>query len=209
MGSRYCKLDKKLISFALLICFLMSGAFYILSPFPKDESNSINLPKKFETSINTKYEIQGKNQCAAFSTAFILRNFDNDAKGLDIYEEIPYKIPISGYVLPKGIIVYLQSQGLKASILKGNINSLQSKLVEQNNPVIVLVGNRLFWQHYMVLLGYDNSQRELYFFDSGRKRDENAALPGNRTMKIGYFLKWWDNGLPIFNHVYIVTEKAL
>jgi hypothetical protein len=93
--------------------------------------------------------------------------------------------------------------------LKGNINSLQSKLVEQNNPVIVLVGNRFFWQHYMVLLGYDNSKRELYFFDSGRKRDENAALPGNRTMKIDYFLKWWDNGLPIFNHIYIVAEKAL
>ena len=58
----------------------------------------------------------------------------------------------------------------------------------------------------MTLVGYDNEKHELYFFDSGRAEDENSDDPGNRTMTEEYFLKWWANGLPIFNHVYITIE---
>jgi len=209
MGSNKSKVKRKWILLVVLFCFLLLVSIHILAPFPTSESKAINLPNRFDVPINTGFELQGKNQCAAFSTAFVLRNFGGKAKGSEVYDRIPYKIPFSGYVLPKGVVTYIQSQGFRPAIFKGNINSLKAKLVQGNNPVIVLVGNGLFWQHYMTLVGYDNEKPELYFVDSGREKDENAKLPGNRTMTEDYFSKWWNNGLPIFNHVYITVEKTL
>ena len=197
----------KLLLFVTSICFLF-GTIYVLSPFPNRDSISFSTQNKFEVPIHTDFELQGKNQCAAYSTAFVLRNLGKHAKGIEVYAEIPFKIPISGYVLPKGLISYLKSQGLKPMIYKGDLSSLKARLVQGNAPVIVLVGNGLFWQHYMTLVGFDNKKGELYFVDSN-KVNENEEQPGNRTMTNDYFLKWWSNGLPIFNHVYITAEETL
>jgi len=191
-----------------IVCLLV-GMIYILSPFPKSDSISLTTQKKFDVPIYTHFEIQGKNQCAAYSTAFVLRNSGKDAKGIDVYAKILFKIPISGYVLPKGVISYLQFQGLKPMIYKGDLSSLKARLVQGKAPVIVLVGNGLFWQHYMTLVAFDDDKSELYFVDSNKVNDEDAELPGNRTMTNDYFLKWWSNGLPVFNHVYITVETTL
>jgi hypothetical protein len=208
MISKIGKMKIKPALLMIVISFLVIVSIYILSPFPKHQNSADELSKRFAIPINTSFEVQGRNQCAAFSTAFVLRNFGQPAKGSEVYSELPYKIPISGYVLPKGIVTYLKTKGFSPRVLKGDLNTLKSKLVEDSNPLIVLVGNGVFWQHYMTLVGFDNEKSELYFFDSGREKDENAELPGNRTMTKEYFLKWWDNGLPIFNHVFITTEKA-
>ena len=77
----------------------------------------------------------------------------------------------------------------------------------EGTPVIVLVGDGLNWQHYMTLVGFDQSLSEVYFFDSLRQDDENGEAPGNRTLSTDYFLQLWDNGLPIFNHIYFTIEK--
>jgi len=193
---------------AMIICFLCVGTIYSLAPFPiRDDASSFASQKRFDVPIYTNFELQGKNQCAAYSTAFVLRNSGEQAKGLEVYAKIPYKIPISGYVLPKGILSYFKSQGLKSMIYKGDMSSLKARLVQESAPIIVLVGNGLFWQHYMTLVGFDDDKNELYFVDSNKGNDENARLPGNRTMTNDYFLKWWSNGLPVFNHVYITAGK--
>jgi len=162
---------------------------------------------KFNVPIHTDFEQQGKNQCAAYSTAFVLRNSGLQAKGIEVYAKIPFKIPISGYVLPKGVLTYLESQGLNPIIYKGNLSSLKARLVQGAAPVIVLVGNGFFWQHYMTLVGFDDDKGELYFVDTNKLKDENLELPGNRTMTTDYFSQWWSNGLPVFNHVYIAVGK--
>lgn len=209
MGSIKSKLKRKWILSVIIFGFILLGLIHILSPLPMNELKSINLPNRFDVPIKSEFELQGKNQCAAFSTAFVMRNFGLNAKGSEVYDRIPYKIPISGYVLPKGIITYIQSQGFRPAIFKGDINSLKTSLVQESSPIIVLVGNGVLWQHYITLVGYDSEKKELYFFDSGRDKDENAVLPGNRTMTEEYFSKWWNNGLPFFNHVYITVEKMI
>ncbi len=206
MGSIISRVRIKWFVLVTIICFLVV-AIYILSPFPNSESISLDTQKKFEVPIHTHFELQGKNQCAAYSTAFVLRNSGTQTKGSEVYAEIPFKVPISGYVLPKGVISYLQFQGLKPMIYKGDLSSLKARLVKGKAPVIVLVGNGLFWQHYMTLVGFDDDKSELYFVDSNKANDENGELPGNRTMTNDYFLKWWSNGLPIFNHVYITVRE--
>ena len=193
----------------VMIIGFMAAMIYVLLPFPKNDSISFAAPEKYDVPIYTDFELQGKNQCAAYSTAFVLRNSGKQAKGIEVYAKIPYKIPISGYVLPKGLISYLHSQGLEAKIHKGDLSTLKARLVKGNTPVIVLVGNGFFWQHYMTLVGFDDDKSELYFFDSNKVNDENAELPGNRTMSNEYYLKWWSNGLPIFNHVYITVGEPI
>jgi len=191
------------------MCFIVVGTVYILSPFPNSDAISFATQKKFDVPIYTDFELQGKNQCAAYSTAFVLRNSGKQAKGIEVYDEIPFKIPISGYVLPKGVISYLESQGLKPMIYNGDLSSLKARLIQGTAPIIVLVGNGLFWQHHMTLVGFDDDKSELYFVDSNKVNDENAELPGNRTMTNDYFSKWWSNGLPVFNHIYITVGKTL
>ncbi|EHQ88654.1 hypothetical protein [Desulfosporosinus youngiae] len=193
-----------------ILFLLLAGIIHVLTPFPTKELTAEDkLPTQFAVPINTGFERQGKSQCAAFSTAFVLRNLGQNLGGAEVYADIPYKIPVSGYVLPKGIITYLRSQGYQPAIYQGDLNSLKTRLVQGNKPLIVLVGNGLFWQHYMTLVGYDDVKQELYFFDSGRDGDENADLSGNRTMTEDYFQTWWSNGLPVFNHIFITTEKSL
>jgi len=208
MDSIISRVRIKWLVFVTVICFLV-GVIYGLSPFPNNDSISSMTQKKFDVPILTGFERQGKNQCAAYSTAFVLRNSGKPAKGSDVYAEIPFKFPISGYVLPKGIITYLQSKGLKPRIYKGDLSSLKARLVQGKSPVIVLVGNGFYWQHYMTLVGFDDDKSELYFVDSNKANDENSELPGNRTMTTDYFLKWWSNGLPVFNHVYITVSNML
>lgn len=208
MGSIISQVRIKWLVLVTIICLLV-GLIYILSPFPNRDSISSANQKKFDVPVNTDFELQGKNQCAAYSTAFVLRNSGIKAKGIEVYAQIPFKIPISGYVLPKGVISYLQSQGLKPMIYKGDLSTLKASLVQGTVPIIVLVGNGLFWQHYMTLVGFDDDKSELYFVDSNKADDENGELPGNRTMISDYFMKWWSNGLPIFNHVYITVRKTL
>lgn len=208
MGSIISRARIKGLVLAMAICFV-AGALYFLSPFPNSDSISFTTQKKFDVPIYTDFELQGKNQCSAYSAAFVLRNSGKQAKGNEVYAKIPFKIPISGYVLPKGVFSYLQSQGLKPVIYKGNLSSLKARLVQGNVPVIVLVGNGFYWQHYMTLVGFDDDKSELYFVDSNKVNDENAELPGNRSMTNDYFLKWWSNGLPVFNHVYITVGETV
>lgn len=199
----------KWLVLVMIMGFLVVKIIYVLSPFPQTDTITSVSQNKFNVPINTDFELQGKNQCAAYSTAFVLRNWGKQAKGREVYAKIPFKIPISGYVLPKGVISYLQSQGLKPAIYKGDLSSLKARLVQEKAPMIVLVGNGFFWQHYMTLVGFNDDKSELYFVDSGKGNDENAELPGNRTMTVDYFLKWWGNGLPVFNHVYITAGERL
>ena len=195
----------------LLIALLMGGCIvtifgiYVLNPFPVKDSYKSDIPTSYHVVKEGQFEKQAANQCSAFSTAYILRLFGKDASGAEVYKQIQYKIPISGYVLPKGILTYMKDNNLNSKIYTGTLDSLKSRLA-LGNPVIVLIGRHIRWQHYMTLVGYDNERKELYFFDSGQQGDQNGDLPGNRTMTEERFQVSWNNGLPIFNRMYITVD---
>jgi len=195
----------KAIICIIIICAVIVSGIYVLSPFPEKDKRTGSIPLRYAIDYEGMFEKQGRNQCSAFSTAYILRFFGKDIEGARVYQEIKYKIPVSGYVLPKGIIAYLKESGLNPHIYTGTLDNLKIRLTD-GNPIIVLVGKNIRWQHYMTLIGFDSEKKELYFFDSGRNQDENGELPGNRTMTEEYFLSMWNNGLPVFNRVYITIE---
>lgn len=191
-----------------LVLLLLAGlAMHVLTPLPRRDIAPPLLPRRYVVPASRSYEVQGHNQCSAFATAFVLRSLGHHARGSDVYRELSYRLPLSGYVLPKGIVRYLQKAGLDARLMRGNLRSLKGRLT-QGRPVILLIGKGTQWQHYMTLVGYDTPKRELYFFDSGKRGDENAQQPGNRTIREGYFLNLWNNGVAGFSRIYIVIRPA-
>lgn len=188
-----------------VLLFLTFLIFYYLTPFPTHDQITLNFPSSFSIDKENSFETQVVNECSAFSIAYLLRHYQDPHTGLEIYDQLNYKLPISGYVLPKGILNYFNDSNYTIEMFTGTLETLKTRLSE-GDPIIVLIGQSLNWQHYMTLVGYDATANEMYFFDSLKTEDENSIQPGNRTMSTDYFLSLWDNGLPIFNHLYFTIK---
>lgn len=185
---------------------ILTFGLYCITPFPTNDKINVNYPDSFTITQENSFETQIVNECSAFSSAYVLRHFGENKTGLALYDEFNYKLPFSGYVLPKGILDYFKDTPYQVKMYTGTFETLKTQLTK-GTPIIVLVGDHLNWQHYMTVVGYNDPLQEVYFFDSLRETDENESLPGNRTLSTDYFLSMWDNGLPIFNHLYFVIEK--
>lgn len=185
---------------------ILTFVLYCITPFPTNDKINVNYPDSFTITQENSFETQVVNECSAFSSAYVLRHFGENKTGLALYDEFNYKLPFSGYVLPKGILDYFKDTPYQVKMYTGTFETLKTQLTKRT-PIIVLVGDHLNWQHYMTVVGYNDTLQEVYFFDSLRETDENESLPGNRTLSTDYFLSMWDNGLPIFNHLYFVIEK--
>lgn len=190
----------------LILLALATVGIYFITPFPTTDTIKINYPKSFSITTENNFETQVVNECSAFSTAYVLRHFGENKTGLAVYDEINYKLPFSGYVLPKGILEYFENLPYQIHMYTGTFETLKTQLTK-GVPIIVLVGAGLHWQHYMTLVGYDDTLNETYFFDSLKNYDENGNAPGNRTLSSDYFLDLWNNELPIFNHLYFTITK--
>ena len=198
---------KRYLLWGLLpLLLLLTFGFYCITPFPTNDEITVDYPDSFTITKENSYETQVMNECSAFSSAYVLRHFGEPQTGLALYDEFKYKLPFSGYVLPKGILDYFKESPYQINMYTGTFETLKTQLTK-GTPIIVLVGDHLNWQHYMTIVGYDDSLQEVYFFDSLREIDENESLPGNRTLSTDYFLSMWDNGVPIFHHVYFTTQK--
>ncbi|MGI6588440.1 MAG: C39 family peptidase [Peptococcia bacterium] len=206
MNVKLSKFKRKHIISIILFSLILGFILYVLAPFPKKAGTPGEYPPIYYITKINKFEQQPPNQCAAYTTAYVLRSFGQEVTGEEIYKRMSFKIPISGYILPKGIITFMKTYGLKSEIYKGNLSNLKSKVAE-GNPVIVLIGKGLYWQHYMTLVGFNDDKKELYFYDAKRTKDENNSIVGNRSMAEEYFMELWENGLPIFNRVYISVSK--
>lgn len=176
-----------------------------MNPIPIKDTISIDYPELFIIEDENMFEEQGHNECAAFALTYLLRYSGIQAKGSSVYSELGHKIPISGYVWPKGIIEYLEGNSLNPIGMKGDILTLKSRLA-MGKPIIVLTGDGFDWQHYIVLVGYNSTLKEMYFYDSNYIADLNDEIPGNTTMTEEEFISLWDNRLPVFSNFYIVLE---
>jgi len=194
--------ESKLVKFIKKTFSAFGALGYLIMSIPTRDCTGIKYSEKFYLSKKNTQERQRYNECSAYSTAFVLRHYGNEINGLQAYDKMKFKIPFSGYVLPKSIVQCMKSYDFKCKIFKGNMESLKTRLAE-GKPVIVEIGQGFKWQHYMTLVGYDNDKKEMYFFDSSKEPCESPNHSGNRTMSEEEFLKVWDNGLPWFNHMYI------
>jgi ABC-type bacteriocin/lantibiotic exporter with double-glycine peptidase domain len=180
-----------------------------LMTVPKLDLKKEYYPEKYQIEHENRIEIQKNNECAAFSTAYVLRHMRIEADGEEIYTNFSCKMK-SGCVYPKGIRRYLKQSGFKTNYYKGNINSLK-KQINKGIPVIVFIKARKEekYLHFVPVTGYDKDN--LYIAES---LDNLVNYPNNggsynRQIPINEFEKLWDIKslrIPTYSNTYITIE---
>ncbi|MDR0269416.1 cysteine peptidase family C39 domain-containing protein [Paenibacillus sp.] len=149
-------------------------------------------------------DIQDNYECAAFSSAFVLRHFGIEADGNELYKKYPRKL-LDGTVSPKGIIVFFKKLGFDVSYYHGNINTLKKQL-NQDIPVIVFI--RVFpnerYLHFVPVTGYD--EKYFYLADSLNHTINCNETYFNRKVLISDLEAVWKTWVPFCKNSYIVIH---
>lgn len=182
-----------------------------LMTLPRLDLKKGEFPEKFQMYSKNRIDIQKKYECAAFSTAHVLRHFGIEADGFEVYANFPGKMK-TGRVYPKGIRTYLKQKGIKTGYYKGNINSLK-KQISKGNPVIVFIkvrkkSNNL---HFVPVTGYDKDY--LYIAESLEHlvNYKDGSTNYNRRVSIDEFKKLWNIKslrIPFYSNTYITIGRS-
>ena len=164
--------------------------------------------KKYVITKENPIDIQTGYECSGFSTAYVLRHWNEQADGSEIYRIMPNKMK-NGYVYPKGIQRLLQNYGYNVKYCKGNLNSLKRQ-ISKGNPVIVLMRVRKDknWLHYVPVVGYD--EKYIFIAESLPELINCDCKFYNRRVDNKEFLRLWNTAMieqPFYKNTYMVIEK--
>ena len=155
-----------------------------------------------------RIDLQNGYQCSAFSSAYILRHWDIEEHGDNLYEVIPNKRK-DGYVYPRGVLNLLSQYGFKVKYCAGNIAALKNE-VSKGNPVIVMIRVRTDknYLHFVPVVGYD----EQYIFIAESLADfvNSNEQYYNRKIPVKEFKKLWNTSMlkmPFYRNTYIAISK--
>ena len=166
--------------------------------------------KEYIVKNQNRIDIQTGYQCSAFSVAYLLRHFGIDANGIDIYNQMPYKMK-DGCVYPKGLPKVLQEYGVCTKYYSGNIEALQNEVCK-GMPVIVMIRVRIDknWLHYVPVVGFDD--RYVFVAESLPELVNcNCNKCYNRRIEKKYFLQLWNTAMlkqPLFRNTFYVVTKS-
>ena len=164
--------------------------------------------KEFFITKANRIDLQNGYQCSAFSSAYILRHWDIEEHGDNLYKVIPNKMR-DGCVYPRGILIILSQYCFKAKYCTGNIAALKNE-VSKGNPVIVMIRIQTdkSWLHYVPVVGYD----EQYIFIAESLADfaNSNEQYYNRKISVKEFKKLWNTSMlkmPFYRNTYITISK--
>lgn len=159
--------------------------------------------KEFVVTKANRIDLQSGYKCSAFSSAYILRHWDIEKDGNNLYDVIPNKMK-DGYVYPKGIMNLLSQYDFKVKYCAGNITALKNE-VSKGNPVIMMIRIQTDknWLHYVPVVGYD----EQYIFIAESLADFVNCNEQyyNRKISINEFRKLWNTSMlkmPFYRNTY-------
>ncbi|GEM_PF-661872 len=200
------------IAFGVVLIFttrLFAGNAWGLTPsvllkqsLPQKDTIAANFPDSYLIETSNYFEPQGTNQCGGFASAFVMRHFGQDCSGEDVYNRLDAKLS-SGYVLPQAILDYFDDAHYQIALYQSDLTRLKTR-VAQGDPVIILMGQGGSWQHYAVVVGYD--EENIYLFDALKQTVSDNAYY-NRSMPTAYFEQLWNNGLPFFERACFAIKK--
>lgn len=155
-----------------------------------------------------RIDLQNGYQCAAFSSAYILRHWDIEEHGDNLYEVIPNKKK-DGCVYPRGIRSLLSQYGFKVKYCAGNIAALKNE-VSKGNPVIVMIWTQTDKNslHFVPVVGYD--EQYIFVAESLEGFVNSNEQYYNRKISIKEFKKLWNTSMlkaPFYRNTYITISK--
>lgn len=174
---------------------------YSIKNYPISDNIEIEYEDNFLSQHIACYEQQVGPRCAGYSSAYMLRTFGIDAKGSEVYGKLNYVMSDSG-VMPDGVLEALNTDKTKATLYRGNLETLKTRLNE-GYPLLVLIGNSSE-QHYLNVVGYDD--KNIYLVDTNYSTDNSNGY--NRVMTNEEFLNDWNNCISPFNNIYFFVEES-
>lgn len=164
--------------------------------------------KEFVIKKANRIDLQSGYKCSAFSSAYILRHWDIEEDGENLYEVIPNKMK-DGYVYPRGILNILPQYGFKVKYCSGNIAALKNE-VSKGNPVIVMIRIQTDkdWLHYVPVVGYD--EQNIFIAESLSDLVNSNEQYYNRKISVKEFEKLWNTSMlkmPFYRNTYITISK--
>ncbi|OMF15394.1 hypothetical protein BK131_10990 [Paenibacillus amylolyticus] len=184
----------------LIILWVISLHF----SFPKkDRMYKVNVPSTCHIQSPNRLDIQKNYECAAFSSAFVLRHFGVESNGTKLYETVPRKL-LDGTVYPKAVVVFFRKLGYEAMYLRGNVNTLK-KQISQGVPVILFIKVQLKqrYLHFVPVVGYDETH--FYLAESLDHKMNCDEKYYNRKISISELNTLWRSWLPFCQNSYIVV----
>ncbi|WP_042472619.1 cysteine peptidase family C39 domain-containing protein [Bacillus ndiopicus] len=190
-----------------IIISTMINAYLMTLPIPVLRKR--DYPANYLIRQNNRIDFQNNTECAAFSTAYLLRHFGMEAEGEALYKHFPSKTR-AGNVYPKGIRTMLRKKGFKTNYYKGTISTLKYE-VSKGTPVIVFikVQKDRNYLHFVPVVGYD--EEYIYLSESLKHlvncEDEHKSY--NRKIPINEFKKLWDVkrvDMILYSNTYITVD---
>ncbi|MCQ4088382.1 cysteine peptidase family C39 domain-containing protein [Saccharibacillus sp. JS10] len=170
----------------------------------KDEIEVGDLPQRFLIDTPNRTDFQPNTECAAFSSAYVLRHFGVEAEGRELYRGFPRKL-LDGTVDPKGILALFRKKGYNATFYRGTVDTLK-KRVSLGVPVIAFI--KVFpdkrYAHFAPVVGYDADH--LYLAESLKHKANAKESLYNRSLPIAELDQLWRTN-PFYKQSYIVIEK--
>lgn len=153
-------------------------------------------------------DLQKANECAGYSTAYLLRHYDIPATGNEVYQAMTDKMA-DGCVYPRAVKKMLGKYGFDVKYCTGNLNALKNEIAK-GKPVIVLIRvvKNKRWLHYVPVVGYD--EEALYLAESLPKFVNCDEKEYNRRIGTKEFLALWNTSMlkmPLYRHSFYVVEK--
>lgn len=173
---------------------------------PEAYVNKHDHPSSFFIFPNPKPDTQDGNECAACSSAYLLRFFGEDVDGVSLYHQPTFPCKYSEGAFPKCFKMLFEEQykTYTTEYYTGTTDDLKNA-VSKGVPVITLVftGKSL---HYVPVVGYDESH--FYIQDSVDKY-RNAAnnKAYNESIDIDTFDKMWDIPIESCQRLFVMVKK--
>lgn len=175
--------------------------------------NKTIVPESFIITKQNHMDYQSGLECAAFASAYVLRHFEEEAVGGELYKTYPGKLPQGG-IAPNGVETFFNERGYKIKyVCNGTVNDLKAE-ISKGVPVIVFIHVQEPYTsthdtHYVPLVGYD--QDYFYFAESisdlaNCKQEKN--VPYNRKTRIADFERLWKNIDGIWENPYFIISKS-
>mgnify|MGYP002623480677 CR=1 FL=1 len=172
-------------------------------------STYVNLhdhPSSFVISPNPAPDTQTGNECAACSSAYLLRFYGNKVDGVALYRQPSFPCKYEGGAYPKCFKILFEEQykDYTAEYFTGSTDDLKDA-VSKGIPVIALVftGQTL---HYVPVVGYD----ETHFFiqDSVEKyRNVTGNETYNEAVDTDTFDRMWNIPIEGCQRLFVVVKR--
>lgn len=114
-----------------------------------------------------------------------------------------------GYVYPKGIVSFFESNGFKVGYHIGNISAMKNALTEGKSVIVMIkIQPDKDWLHYVPVAGY--SPDSVFIAESLPELCNANGPVYNRSISTAEFKKLWNTRafrMPLYGNTFITASR--